>query len=317
VATQPVFNRWNGFTIERTLKVLRLLMEAPYSPAELIREIKSDELFGGREFSKYTIYDDIKRLRTAGFTVIYDPKIKKYRLQDVPFKLDLTEKELLALATATEAILSQERLPYQPELASAMAKINTLLPEKLKEKLKLNPLVKFILRPVVDYRPYVEVIEALRQAIGWRRLVQLEYFNPRLKEITTYTLAPLDIYFDRHALYLFAYSKDSGKVKDFRVDRIRKISLLPSRYPPLHKIDTVKVRFKVSAEIACMIGEIFPGQEVERLKDGSIIVTAEVASYFWAMQQILSFGQFAEVLEPKKFRDEMACVTAAMSKKYF
>ncbi|MCL5292688.1 MAG: WYL domain-containing protein [Actinobacteria bacterium] len=306
--------KWDGSIAIRALVVLKLISEKPRSVAELQEALERDARFF-HHFSNDALYDDRKRLEEAGFNIKYDGRIKKYRLISMPFCLGMDGEEALALAIAADAILSQDKLPYRPELASAMAKLKEVLAPEVIKGLETSPLVKFILRPVVDYRPFLDTIEDIRQALAWHRRIDVDYVSPH-SGTSKHTLEPYELYFDHGALYLEAYSRQANDILVFRIDRIANLKVLPDRFEPTRKRATFTLKFKLDAEIAKLDGDRFPGQTVEIIDDEVALVTAEVSSRFWAMRQILSYGELAEVLEPEDLRAHMKQITEKMFKKY-
>jgi len=64
------------------------------------------------------------------------------------------------------------------------------------------------------------------------------------------------------------------------------------------------------------VSERFENQQVEHQADGSAVVQAEDRSGFRIMQELLRYGEHAELLEPAWLREKMAETARKMARVY-
>ena len=75
--------------------------------------------------------------------------------------------------------------------------------------------------------------------------------------------------------------------------------------------------YRLSQRIACTgVSERFLNQQIDHQEDGSVIVQAEGYSEFRIIQDMLRYGEQAEILGPPHLREKMTQVVQAMSVLY-
>ena len=169
---------------------------------------------------------------------------------------------------------------------------------------------RVMLDPAIDYTPFRDLIARLGQAVSVRELLSFRYHatgraTPMLHE----QVEPIEIeYRDRH-FYFVGYHRKVRQIIDYRIDRIDGASLHGSdRLPPgtARPAPAIVFRYRLAAQLARgAISERFANQRVvERLPNGDAIIAAEGRSAFLIIQQMLRYGDRAELLTPG-LREEM------------
>lgn len=258
---------------------------------------------------------DVRALRQLGYSIHVDRPTQTYSLAESPY-LALSKDDVEALALIRESFAGLH-LKSQDVIA-VLQKVVSALPEEQQAHYFQQPAVAITLHPAVDYRPHAKTTRLLEQAIDQRRKVRFVY--PSLddgKPIVYVAIEPYEIqFFDRH-FYLVGLSPDESQISEFRLDRIRDIELMPGRVAAKRKRPMVAFSYRLSPHITRLgVSERFVNQQAAPQADGSVIVRAEGYSEFRIIQDLLRYGEHAELLGPPKLRAKMAQVSRAMAEQY-
>lgn len=302
--------------VDRILRILCSLIENPKSTAEIIDDLRNQPTLDWKTFSERTIWRDIKQLRSNGFKISHNRQTGKYELESVPVCLELEPSELVGMAIACKSISEDAGLPYAKELSGALRKISSLLSPKSKRVLTLDPRFGYKLNPVVDYTPHQDKIELLRCAIQNRRRVCMVYHSARTDRREKRVVDPLEMYFSEGGVRLEAYCNSRRELREFRVDRIKKLELLPSTVSYADGSDLFEFSLRLDPQLTRYIGDSFVDQKIEANEDGSSILTAKAHDPFRVILRVLSYGQRAEVLSPEFLRNEMSHIVRKMADIY-
>jgi predicted DNA-binding transcriptional regulator YafY len=101
---------------------------------------------------------------------------------------------------------------------------------------------------------------------------------------------------------------------EFRIDRIKEIELMPGKVSRYRRRATLQFTYRLSQRIARMgVSQRFMKQKINPQDDGSVIIQAEGYSEFRIIQDMLRYGEQAEIIDPPHLRGKMAQVVQAMS----
>jgi predicted DNA-binding transcriptional regulator YafY len=296
------------------LKALRdLLRQGECAKTDICRQLPSYyqlDAAGSRRLGR-----DVRALRQLGYGVVFDRTSQTYLLQEVGH-LELSQAEVQALGLIREAF--EGLTPKSGEVLTVLGHIVLALPERQRRFYYQRSPVAIRLRPAVDYRPHARAIRLLEEAIGQSRKVYFEY--PALDDGQPEAhlgVEPYELQFlDRH-FYLIGFSPRSPQIMEFRIDRIRKLELLPGRTAGRRRRATYHFQYRLSPRIARQgVSERFLNQRLEPQADGSVIIHAEGYSDFRILQDLLRYGEQAELLVPARLRAKMAEVVQAMAHLY-
>lgn len=304
----------SGYGLIERLKALHdLLRQGECGKAEICRRLPryyQPGAAGSRRLGR-----DMGALRQLGHPVSFDRSSQTYRLQETGY-LELSRAEVQALALLRESF--EGLTPKSGEILAVLNRIVAALPERQRRFYYRRSPVAIRLQPAADYRPYARTVRLLEEAIGQGRKVSLEY--PALEDgepVTHFGVEPYEIQFlDRH-FYLIGFSPHSPQIMEFRIDRMRALELLPGRAAGRRKRATYPFQYRLSPRIARQgVSERFLHQRLEPQADGSVIVYAEGYSHFRILQELLRYGEQAELLAPPKLRAQMAQIACALAHLY-
>lgn len=179
------------------------------------------------EVSERTIYRDVRDLVLSGVPIEGEAGVG-YILRrgfDLP-PLMFTESELEAMVLGARVVTSWGDAPLARAAADALARVESVLPDRLKQKLEQTPLYA----PGFHVQPWMAgSLSTLRQAIDDHRKVHLDYFNAQ-GEQTERTVRPLGLFFwgDRWSLTGWCEMRDD--FRSFRLDRMRTVTPIRDRF---------------------------------------------------------------------------------------
>jgi proteasome accessory factor C len=160
------------------------------------------------------------------------------------------------------------------------------------------------------------VADLARRAIEHGRVLSILYAGERDRAGTARSIEPHQVIFAEGRVYIVAWCRKSAGWRNFRADRV--IDAIPELdhfrvrpdFVPFAEgeavfraepdaVDDVTVKF--GPAIARWLEERYPG--ANRLKDGSAVVTFQVADPGWLVRHVLQYGPDAEVLAPAEYRE--------------
>ncbi len=286
-----------------------------------------------------TVYRDLEALQQAGFPV-YTERLRGktlWRLLDTmpdTMPLPLSLPELMALYVGRGLMKPLEHTFFWEAWEALFAKIKTTLPTATIDFLnQIEDSLSIASRQAKYPGNIAALIDTVREAIATRCCLNMRYYTISRKSENQRRVAPYKIWYFDGAFYLIADCSLRGDIRLFALDRIKHLELLDEQFEMPDGFDaedfmkssfgvfqgpTVKVKVRFNAAVADYIRERnwHPSQKITTEKDGSIIFEAAVAGTkeikFW----ILQWGAQAEVLSPKKLRQDLISESALMSDVY-
>ncbi len=223
--------------------------------------------------------------------------------------------------------------PFAEDILAFIKKLAATLPPgqmtHFEQRIQ-KPSVHLNLATAADYLPYRKTIETIEKAILLRQQISFEYTAVRTKQGSVIH-SQVDPYYIVHMeghFYLIGYSNEINKFFEYRLDRIRgdSIEILP------HMIDTVRQRpvvefsYWIDGDIEKRgLSERWLTQTTEREEvyvDGEghekrrVLVRAKAHNEWRVIQQLLKYGDQAELVEPASLREQMRQVVARMMSFY-
>lgn len=314
-------SRSTRLVAQRALAMLARLLKGEATRQELIQTVVDEigeDAYGERPVDSF--HRDLKFLRHLGFEIKHRRSLGTYYLVDQGhpiLRLYLSGAELGALAAMRNAFRG---LPYADRVEALIAKIEERLPAESRQALQREPLLSFSFGPADDLDPRQPAIRRLEKAVEEHRLLMFDYRSPAREGAKRHIVEPYNLDFREGHLYFKGYDVEAGRSFEFRVDRIQSGSarLLPPKFVPRKKLGrTYTIRYRLAPQIARYgASERFLNQREERQDDGSVLVTAETDSLFWAAKKLLKYGEKCQVLEPPELVAEMKRVVREMARIY-
>jgi len=309
---------------DRLLHVLNLLRGRPgLSAGELAREC---------EVTERTIYRYITGLSSANIPIYFD---RGYRLLSdaflPPLNLTLDDYLVLKMALSSSVFANQSPLRKQPKVVLAKIEAN-LNPVVRKDLNRLGDVASVNVKSTSDFSRLSLMFKLIEQSILNRKSLKFVYESLKSKE-SSRQVDPYSLVFRRHAWYLVGFCHRRNEVRIFRLNRIKKITLLDKSFQrkqdfslsdffkdswELYQGKPVCVRIKFRGIGAKVVGsgQHHPSEKITKLKDGSLIYEVKVNGIEEICRWILGFGEDAKVLEPKNLKEKIRSTVEKMKRFY-
>ena len=309
----------------RLIQILQLIDREPYTwdAAELEKKF---------DVSRATIERDIAVLRQWGQVKRKDGKFGLAEMKFLP--TSFTPPEALALRLAGTSFANQAGAAYKGALASALKKIDLILPRRIASEIKKSDERVSIGLPVV--RDFSAVIyQDLQSAIMRHHPVDITYLSRNRPEPTKRRVDPYGLTYKIGAWYLVGYCHLRSGIRTFGLDRIKWLRVNEDarfQYPKDFDLaewlsrgwqlqaggEPTEVVIHFDREVAGWIagGHWHTSQRIEKQPDGSLLFRVTVHGYEEMLYWVLSFGAQAEVLEPVPLRAAVAEAARKMTARY-
>ena len=311
--------------MNRTDRLLAIVMEL-----QRHQHRRAEDLAATFEVSKRTIYRDMQALSEAGVPLV-SMTGHGYSLMEGFFlpPVNFTTDEALMLLLGSDIMQQHFDAQYQRAAESAAAKIETVLPQRLRDDIDyLRQNISLFGMKHLDEHKFGQLSQ-IRRAIIERRRLQIDYtrrFTPKgqasktTREIAPYSLASLE-----HDWYLMAYCYLREGIRVFRLSRIDQLTILPVRFErPAHFVPEwensnrprhVIVKVCVDDAIIRWVREARPYSLIhEEAIESGWVLTFHVQQAEELLRWVLGWGQHLEVLEPEALRQAVIAETEQMLK---
>jgi predicted DNA-binding transcriptional regulator YafY len=288
--------------------------------------LRAGDLARAFEISVRTAYRDFDFLRDDWHVpVAFDRARGTFRLTEpaaLVAPVTLSRGELVALFFAERVARQYRGTPFGRDLDSACRKIQELLPDEVSVSPEtLDAYLSLDLGPVhaPDARVFADVLGALRA----RRVLVLTYRSASSGRTTDRRVRPYHVFNHRGDWYVAAWDEPRRAVRDFALHRIRCVALTDEVYEIPADFDArgylgqafaiekgarpIEVAIRFGARQARWIRERrwHRTARIQERLDGGCVLRLRASGLGEVRRWVLQFGSEAEVLRPKKLRDEV------------
>ena len=291
------------------------------------RVVRAEDLAARFEINIRTVYRDIAALGEAGVPISGEAGVgyclmKGYQLPPVMF----TAEEASAFFVGGELVKQFTDASLQGPMASALDKLRAVLPRERQdhvEKLVSRTIVRGQMGRATPEVAGQRWMVTVQQGVVLRRVLRMVYRGLERDEDIQREVEPLGVVFYGGAWYLVGWCRLRKNFRHFRVDRIRRLELLPVTFAPRDDFSLAEHMNRSNVD-----GEVLPvrvwfhrhAQEraqresyatliQEQQRDGGAEYTLYSYSLEWTAQWLLSFGDRAEAVAPPKLR-QLVCAAA-------
>ncbi|MDR2545947.1 MAG: YafY family transcriptional regulator [Lachnospiraceae bacterium] len=170
--------------------------------------------------------------------------------------------------------------------------------------------------------------EDIKTAILERQIIEFDYYSS-FSEKTNRRVEPLQLWFKFNAWYIKGFCIERKEMRTFKLTRIKELTVTRVTFAERESLDnaetptseehdplSIKIRLRIAPEMTYRVMDEFANDETVQEADGSYLVTIYCHQDNWINNLILSFGEYAEVLEPQHIRDIIAAKARKISEKY-
>lgn len=314
--------------MNRTDRLLAIVLELQARGRQ-----RAEDLAATFETSKRTIYRDMLALGEAGVPLVSVPG-QGYSLMEGYFlpPLSFSSEEATMLLLGSGAMAQSFDAQYRQAAQAASRKIEGVLPERLRAEVHyLQNAIRVIATNSPEGSPEEEKLHLLRRAIIERITVRFVYHarhsGSGQSEPQTREADPHGLIYINQVWHLSAYCHLRQAMRNFRLDRIEMLELLPRTFTrtverwamqrQMDAPDSLVVRVLFAAEIARWVREkrsYFTVGEEET--PAGLLVTLRIRQEDEIMQWLLGWGRHVRVLEPESLRARLRQEAEAMLRNF-
>lgn len=271
------------------------------------KTITARELAEHFEVSVRTIYRDIDALSIAGIPV-YTSKGKSggISLTDnfVLNKSMLSEKEQEEILMSLKSLSVMKFLDVEP----VFKKLSTVFNKEGVSWIDVD------LSQWGSDSDEKDKFSLIKTAILNNRVVSFMYYNSN-GEKSLRNVEPLKIIFKGQGWYLYGFCKLKNEFRIFKFTRIKKLNLQNDVFKrdiindtlnisdKLHDSKMVTLNLKIHENMAYRVYDEFAEENIVKNADGSFNTIAIFPEGDWIYGYIMSYGEYAEVIEPDYIRE--------------
>ncbi|MFY0252664.1 helix-turn-helix transcriptional regulator [Chitinophaga sp. 30R24] len=299
--------------------------------------VKAAEIADRFNISLRTVYRDVKALQEAGVPIGAEAGtgyyiVEGYHLPPVMF----SREEAAALLTGEKLMEQFSDLSNRRQFSLAMEKIRSVL--RGAEKDYLESLEEHI--AVLRYHPHTtndqfpnRFLTDIQQALGMTQVISMEYFSLQDEVATRREVEPIGIFHLGHHWHLIAFCRLRQGYRDFRIDRIRKLSLLSDTYRKNKHISlqeyleqqrnntkekTFLVKITLDNEVVRYAREqkYYFGLMEEKVNGDKTELTFLQSSLDYFARWLTMFGNRAEVIQPQELKTMMVDLATTLYQHY-
>jgi predicted DNA-binding transcriptional regulator YafY len=292
---------------------------------------RAEDLADTFETSKRTIYRDILALCEAGVPIVSVPG-QGYSLMKGYFlpPLSFTTEEATMVLLGSDFMARNFDAQYRLAAESASRKIESVLPETLRADVHyLQSNIRFI--GTLTTPDASEKLQLLRRALLDRNTIRFCYHTRHSSDTQntsqTREADPYSLTYLLNAWHLTAYCHMRQDIRNFRLDRIENLQLLPRTFTRPSNLQLnrnqenrprdIIVRALFDKESARWVheGRNYFVTDEEETPEG-LLVTLRIRHESEVLQWFLSWGSHVRILEPDSLRQRLGEEVKVMLQNY-
>ena len=297
---------------------------------EIIAALKEYDIPADRK----SLYADLKDLEILGIEVEGAQIGHRYRYHVLNHPFELPELKLLVDA------IQSSKFYYRRENECTDQKLEKLVSKYDAMKLQRQVYVSGRIKTMNESIYYT--VDAIHNAIAQNKKIRFQYFQWNVKKEMElrhggayYHISPWGLSWDDENYYLVAFDGNSGIIKHYRVDKMRKIEILDEARDgreEFEEFDAAKYAKKVFGMFTGdeqrvkiqfdnkLIGVVIDrfGQDIMIIPKGvdQFVVNVNVKVSNMFLGWIIGLGDGAKILEPESVVDEVKQITERLKEQY-
>ena len=175
-----------------------------------------------------SLYNDLKDLETLGIEVEGEPVGNRYHYHVVERPFELPELKLLVDAIQSSKFITQKKTN------TLIKKLEKLVSKYDAQKLQRQVYVSGRIKAMNECIYYT--VDAIHNAISENRKIKFQYYQWNVKKEMElrhdgawYHISPWGLSWDDENYYLVGYDAQAEKIKHYRVDKMRKLTIMDDK----------------------------------------------------------------------------------------
>lgn len=285
------------------------------------RVVKAADIAERFNISLRTVYRDVKTLEEAGIPLIGEAGVgysimEGYRLPPVMF----TKEEATAFLTAEKFVEKLTDTSTFAHYKSAMYKVRAILKTTDKDLLEgldnRIEVLKSVDRPGDANNDHIQTI---LYSIVQKKVLSINYFAQHSQEHTKRYVEPIGIFYLTGYWHLIAYCRLRSAYRDFRIDRIKNLTVTDEQYndehPALKEYIAQTAKEKLLDAVVILVDKsihghlenqkYYSGFVSEKVIGDRIEMTFLTNSLEGFARWYMMFGENAEIITPDSLKDRV------------
>jgi len=280
-------------------------------------KVTANELADKFEVSVRTIYRDMDSISSAGIP-IYATQGKGGGIEIadefVLSKSLLTENEKEHIMAALHGLENTSKL----DESELITKLSALF------KMRNTNWIEIDFTNWQNNKIYEKIFKDIKSAIISKNIIYFSYFSSNEEE-TNRSVKPVRLLFKGQDWYLYAFCLLREDFRYFKLSRIKQLEILSINFEDdfdnitlkkeMQYETTVRIKVKFDRKVAFRVYDELSGDITED-EEGNLYTEIEIPKDYNLYNYILSFGDGAEVLEPKEIRIQIKDMINKIAQKY-
>lgn len=285
------------------------------------RVVKAADIAERFNISLRTVYRDVKTLEEAGIPLIGEAGVgysimDGYRLPPVMF----TREEATAFLTAEKFVETLTDASTSANYSSAMYKVRAVLKNTEKELLEgMDNRIEVLKTMARENVAPTDHIQTILHSLSQKKVLAIKYFAHHSQELTKRYIEPVGIFYSASYWHLIAWCRLRNSYRDFRVDRIKDLTVTDESYfsehPTLKEYIAQTAREQDLERVVISVDKgvhshlehqkYYSGFVSERVVGDSIEMTFLTTSVEGFARWYMMFGDVADILESEKLQKQV------------
>ena len=288
----------------------------------------------GIKAERKTVYADLNTLKEYGYEISKEKKDGNYYYTLLDRDFQLPELKLLVDAVQASKFISAKKF------SELIKKIENLASVYQAKQLQRQVFVSNRIK--TNYENVYYNVDELNLAINENRKIKFDYYEWNLsKEMVLRKnghkndISPWSLAWDDENYYLVAFDGNSGIIKHYRVDKMRKIEILDEARDGREEFeefdaakyakkvfgmftgDEQRVKIQFANKLIGVVIDRF-GQDIMIIPKGvdQFVVNVNVKVSNMFLGWIIGLGDGAKILEPESVVDEVKQITERLKEQY-
>lgn len=295
--------------------------------------VTAQEIANRFEISLRTVYRDVRSLEEAGIPLGAEAGkgyfiMEGYHLPPVMF----TQEEANAMVLGAKLIEGQTDRSIKKHFNEAMFKIKSVLKSDEKDGLeKLESQIRVSSLPQQESEDFPNnFLSTIQSALIGQRVLEFKYFSNYTGDFNVREVEPIGLTFYGGNWHLLAYCKLREAPRDFRVDRLVKLTMKDERFEAdskrvsdfmeqvLRGNELSEVVIGVDKHVARLISsqKFYQGFVSEEEKGDCIEMTFLVPSEEYFARWLVSLGDAVKIVEPESLKSKMLSLAEELISHY-
>jgi predicted DNA-binding transcriptional regulator YafY len=288
------------------------------------RVVTAEQMAAHFELSVRTIYRDLAALGEAGVPIVAEAGVgytlmRGYHLPPVNF----TTEEASALVTGGLLVEQFADAMVKAQMHSALLKVRAVLPRDHQER--ITRLERGLATTANVQAPTQADLSLLQQALAGLRVLSFSYQGGGKTMATERIVEPCGLIHYLERWHLIAWCRASRDYRDFRTDRITRVTALRETFTPREDFSvaqyirampapTLRARVKFTPLAADRAKrEWWLGVVDEVLVSDGIVLTLAAVEWENLVRWLLSFEREVTVLSPESLRKSLVAVAGSVA----